>query len=345
MSSKHRSEYTYRPAWWVPGAHAQTLWGKFFRARRPLSTRVERWETSDGDFVDVHRLDGPLGAPRLFFLHGLEGSVRSHYVAGFFEQAKDRGWAADLLIFRGCGDEQNRAPRFYHSGETTDLAFALERVLRENPGVPVVLAGVSLGGNVLLKFLGERGAGTAISHRVRAAAAISVPYDLERGSRFISKGVSRIYDRHFLRTLRAKAVAKLERFPGLFDSGRLERASSIYDFDDVVTAPVHGFANAHDYYAKSSSLGWLPRVSVPTFLLSAADDPFLPAEVLADVCDAVRYNHNLTLEFTAHGGHVGFVSGRLPWRPFYYAEWRACEFLASVLAGPTPVSSLLTARS
>lgn len=345
MSSKRRSEYTYRPAWWVPGAHAQTLWGKFFRAHRPLSIRVERWETSDGDFVDVHRLDGPPGAPRLFFLHGLEGSVRSHYVAGFFEQAKDRGWAADLLIFRGCGDEQNRAPRFYHSGETTDLAFALERVLRENPDVPIVLAGVSLGGNVLLKFLGERGVGTAISHRVRAAAAISVPYDLERGSRFISKGVSRIYDRHFLRTLRAKAMAKLERFPGLFDRDGLRRAASIYDFDDVVTAPVHGFADAHDYYAKSSSLGWLPRVSIPTFLLSAADDPFLPSEVLADVRDAVRYNHNLTLEFTAHGGHVGFVSGRLPWRPFYYAEWRACEFLASVLAGRTPVGSLLTARS
>ena len=330
VSSKYRSEYIYRPAWWVPGAHAQTLWGKFFRRRRPLPIRAEHWETPDRDFIEVHRLAGPAGAPRLFFLHGLEGTIRSHYVAGFFEQAKDRGWAADLLIFRGCGAEQNRAPRFYHSGETTDLAFALERILREIPEVPIVLAGVSLGGNVLLKFLGEQG--TNISDRVRGAATVSVPYDLERSARFISSGLSRIYDRHFLRTLRAKAVAKLDRFPGLFDRGRLESAGSIFEFDDAVTAPVHGFPDAHDYYAKSSSLGWLPKVRIPTFLLSAADDPFLPSEVLSEVRDAVRHNPNLTAEFTGRGGHVGFVAGRLPWRPLYYAEWRACEFLTAALA-------------
>ena len=329
MSSRRRSEYTYRPAWWVPGAHAQTLWGKFFRSRPSLPTRIERWDTPDGDFIDVHRLEGPVGAPRLLFLHGLEGTVRSHYVAGFFAEAERRGWAADLMIFRGCGSEPNRAPRFYHSGETTDLAFVLDRVLQEHPLSPVVLAGVSLGGNVLLKFLGERAA--ELPHQLRAATAVSVPFDLERGARFIATGVSRIYDRHFLRTLRPKAMAKLERFPGLFDRSRLERAVSIYDFDDAVTAPVHGFADAHDYYSRSSSLGWIKQIRLPTLFLSAVDDPFLPPQVLDEVRAVAAGNPALTLEFTTHGGHVGFVAGRWPWRPFYYAEWRACQFLSIAL--------------
>jgi predicted alpha/beta-fold hydrolase len=265
------------------------------------------------------------------FLHGLEGTIRSHYVAGLFAEARRRQWAADLLIFRGCGDEPNRAPRFYHSGETGDLAFALDRIRREHPDSPILLAGVSLGGNVLLKFLGE--AGSSLPATVVAAAAVSVPFDLERGCRHISRGFSKIYDRHFLRTLRAKALAKLERYPGLFDRAELQRAMSIYDFDDAVTAPVHGFADAHDYYSRSSSLGFLGRIRIPTFLLSAIDDPFLPPEVLDEVRRVAETNPSLTLEFTSHGGHVGFVSGRVPWRPSYYAEWRVCEFLSDALPG------------
>lgn len=336
MSSSRRSEYTYRPAWWVRGRHTQTLWGKFFRRRPRLPARIERWETPDGDFVDLHRLDAPAGAPagnpRLLLLHGLEGSDRSHYVAGFFNEVIRRGWAADLLIFRGCGPEPNRAARFYHSGETSDLSFVVDRVLSQHPGSPIVLAGVSLGGNVLLKFLGERGDG--LPTEIRAAAAISVPFDLERGSRFISKGFSRVYDQHFLRTLRRKALAKLERYPELFDRDRLQSATCIYDFDDVVTAPVHGFLDAHDYYSRSSSLRWIDRIRVPTLLLSAVDDPFLPAAVLDEVRERAARTPALTLEFTKHGGHVGFVSGRWPWRPFYYAEWRACEYLAAGLVQP-----------
>jgi Predicted hydrolase of the alpha/beta-hydrolase fold len=292
---------------------------------------VERWTTPDGDFIELHRLDGmSLNAPRLFFLHGLEGTARSHYVVGFFGEAARRGWAADLLIFRGCGAEPNLAPRFYHSGDTGDLAFALDRVLRESPSSsPILLAGVSLGGNVLLKYLGERG--KDLSRRVTAAAAISVPFDLERGARFLSQGFSKIYDRHFLRTLRQKALAKLARYPDLFDRAGLTKARSIYEFDDVVTAPVHGFADAHDYYFNSSSLRWLNRVARPTLLLSAIDDPFLPPQVLEEVEEVARRNDCLHLEFPAHGGHVGFIAGRVPWRPFYYAEWRACEFFTRLL--------------
>jgi predicted alpha/beta-fold hydrolase len=263
-------------------------------------------------------------------LHGLEGTIRSHYVAGFFGEAARRGWAADLLIFRGCGGEPNRAPRFYHSGDTGDLAFALDRVLREHPSSPMVMAGVSLGGNVLLKYLGERG--DDVAKQVVAAATISVPYDLERGARFISTGFSRIYDRHFLRTLHRKAMAKLERYPGLFDETALDRAESIFEFDDAVTAPIHGFVDAHDYYSRSSSLGYLDRIRRPTFLLSAIDDPFLPPAVLDEVRAIAGANDCLELEFVEHGGHVGFVSGRWPWQPFYFAEWRVCEFLGSALA-------------
>ena len=329
MSRSRGAEEIYRPAWWVPGAHAQTLWGKFFRRRHTFDAHVERWNTPDADFLELYRMAGEGTAPRLVLLHGLEGTVRSHYVGAFFEQARHLGWAADLIIFRGCGTELNRARRFYHSGETADLALVLERLRTERPDQPIVLAGVSLGGNVLLKYLGERG--ELVPEQIVAAAAVSVPYDLERGARFISTGFSRIYDRHFLSTLRGKALRKLERYPGLFSRDQLAEARTLMEFDDVVTAPVHGFRDAHDYYTKSSSLGWLDAIRRPTFLLSAVDDPFLPPEVLDEVRRVAQANRYLTLEFTPHGGHVGFVGGSWPWRASYYAEWRVCRFLDTAL--------------
>lgn len=323
--SRTPREHTYRPAWWVPGPHAQTLWGKFARRASPLPTRVERWPTADDDFIEVLRLESPPDRPRLFLLHGLEGTVRSHYVSGLLHIAERQGWGADMLIFRGCGDEMNRAARLYHSGETSDLAFAVERVLHEFPAVPLLMVGVSLGGNVLLKWLGERG--DAVPERVRAAATISVPFDLERGSRHISKGFSKIYERHFLRTLRRKVEAKLEQFPGVVDSGALARARTLYDFDDAVTGPLHGFRDAHDYYTRSSSLRYLEGIRRPTLMLSSKDDPFLPRDVLNEVVNIAARNTYLHPEFTERGGHVGFVSGPL-WRPSYYAEKRVGEFLA-----------------
>jgi uncharacterized protein len=326
--SRTPREHRYRPAWWVPGPHAQTLWGKFARRRQQLPTRIERWTTPDDDFVDVLRLDAPPDSPRLFLLHGLEGTVRSHYVGGLLQVAYERGWGADMLVFRGCGDELNKAPRFYHSGETTDLAFAVDRVLCEFPDVPLGMCGVSLGGNVLLKWLGE--AGDSLPERVRAAVAISVPFDLERGSRYISEGFSRVYERHFLRTLRRKAAAKLESYPHLFNREALARVRTLFDFDEVVTGPVHGFSGAHDYYSRSSSLGFLNRIRRPTLLVSAKDDPFLPRTVLDDVAAIAQKNPSLTTEFTDRGGHVGFVAGS-PWSPAYYAEERAGGFLASHL--------------
>lgn len=326
---------TFIPAWWVPGSHAQTLWGKFAR-RTPLPTNgyFERWDTPDGDFLDLFRLPAADTAPRLLILHGLEGTVDSHYARGILGWAAARGWAADLLLFRGCGAEPNRAPRFYHSGETGDLSFVIDRLTGDHSGAPLFLIGYSLGGNVLLKWLGERGSRVPAS--VRAAAAVSVPYDLEAGAAFIHRGFARIYERHFLRTLKAKAASKLDRYPGLFDAMALTAAQSIVDFDEAVTAPVHGFTSAHDYYQRSSSIRFLPDIRVPTRLVSAYDDPFLPPDRLMATHDVAQRNAALSTCFSRHGGHVGFVGGAVPAAPVYFSELCVGAFFTSHLESGAP---------
>ena len=330
----------YSPAWWLPGPHARTIWGRFFRRTPPLETRVERWETDDGDFIDLVRLDAPPGRPHLVILHGLEGTARSHYARGLFLEAARRGWAADLLLFRGCSGEPNRAPRFYHSGDTGDLDAVARRLFAIDVRSPFLFVGVSLGGNVLLKWLGE--CAESVDRRVIGAAAVSVPFDLARASRHIDRGFSRVYQRHFLQSLRRKALAKLVRYPELASRERVQSARTLYEFDDVVTAPVHGFANADDYYTRSSSIRFLSSIRVATLLLSAADDPFLPSEVLEQVRSVASGNPYIEVEFLAKGGHVGFVSGQNPFRPFYYAEWRVTEFLERAISmvdgSPTAVS-------
>ncbi|MEP7000278.1 MAG: hydrolase [bacterium] len=328
------SELTYTPAWWVPGAHMQTMWGKLFRRPPVVATRMELWPTPDDDEIEVHRLDAPSGSsertPHLILLHGLEGTIRSNYIHGTLAQAHARGWSADILIFRGCGATMNRQRRMYHSGETSDLNLLVQRSVSTHPDQPIVLTGFSLGGNVLLKWLGEQGA--ALPPQVRAAAAVSVPFDLERGARQIENGFGRVYTSHFLRTLKAKARIKLEHFPGLFDLSTMENAQTLYDFDDAVTAPVHGFRDAHDYYSRSSSLQFLSSIKLPTLLLSASDDPFLAPETHDSVLMMAQSNGALAAEMHKKGGHVGFVSGRSPFHPNYYAEERVAEFLARELS-------------
>ena len=323
-------EVIYSPAWWIPGGHLQTLWGKLFRRQSPAPTIPERWDTSDGDFLDIHRLRAEAGAPRVLLLHGLEGTIRSHYAQGLLNEAARRGWGADLLIFRSCGSEMNRARRFYHSGETTDTAFVLERISREFPDSPLALAGVSLGGNVLLKFLGERG--TDLPSQLKAAAAISVPFDLSRSARRINRGLSRLYQRFFLNSLRRKAQEKAVRFPDLAPASRIAGIRTLEDFDNVITGPLHGFRSAQDYYERSSSLPWLERIRIDTLLLSAVDDPMLPPEVLDEVRKIASQNPALRLEFVDRGGHAGFIAGSVPWRPFYYAERRVGDFFAEQFA-------------
>ncbi|MEX2179862.1 MAG: alpha/beta fold hydrolase [Gemmatimonadaceae bacterium] len=322
-------EHRYRAAWWLPGAHAQTIWGRYAKRYPRLSISTECHTTPDGDNLEIHSIAGDADAPRVLLLHGLEGSVRSHYVGGVFSHAHQRGWGASLLVHRGCGSAPNLARRFYHSGETTDLAFAFSVLAARSPSSRWLLAGVSLGGNMLLKWLGERG--KDIDSRICAAAAVSAPFDLEAGAHEISRGFARVYDRRFLTSLRRKALAKLVRYPDLFDREKLARATSVIEFDDAVTAPVHGFASAHDYYVRSSSVHFLTDIRVPTLLLSARDDPFLPAAALDTAARVAAGNPVITTEVHDHGGHVGFVSGAFPWTAAYYAEARAYRFFDAAM--------------
>lgn len=315
----------FPPAWFLDNRHIQTLWGKLVRKLPPAPTRLERWDTPDGDFIELHRIAGRPGSPRLVLLHGLEGTIRSHYVQGLLHEADRRGWGADLLIFRSCGGEMNRAKRFYHSGETSDISLVIDRLVAAEPRRAILAVGVSLGGNVLLKYLGEKG--DAVPPQLEAAAAISVPFDLARSSVQIQRGFARLYQWHFMRSLRRKAATKLEKFPDIAPAEAVARLRTMYDFDNVITAPLHGFADADDYYRQSSSLGWLHGIRRPTLLLSATDDPFLPPDVFDRVREVAARNTWLTLDFPARGGHAGFIAanGR---RLKYFAEQRVCDFLA-----------------
>ncbi len=302
------------------------MWGKLVRRIAPTHDRIERWPTPVGDFVSVARVDATTpGAPVLAILHGLEGSIRSTYAQGLMHEARRRGWGAAMLIWRTCDGRIPDVPRLYHSGETGDADFFFRRLAAEQAGRPILAVGVSLGANVLLKWLGDHTA--SIPAEVRAAAAVSTPFDLAAGSRHLERGFSSRYVRFFVRSLREKALAALVRHPMLpIDRDALHRARTFFEFDDAVTAPVHGFRDAADYYARSSSLPVLANIRVPTLLLSAVDDPFLPMVVLDEVRRIAAANPSLELDFTPQGGHVGWIAGP-PWRPRYHMESRVTDWL------------------
>jgi predicted alpha/beta-fold hydrolase len=292
----------------------------------PLSR--ERVPTADGDFVDLDWLDGPVQAPLLLVLHGLEGSARSHYVTGLLQLARARGWRGVALNFRGCSGEQNHLPRFYHSGDTGDLDAVVRRLLEREPDVRLVAAGVSIGGNVLLKWLGEREGD--VPPQLAGAVAISVPFDLARCARQLDQGFARaVYTEHFLRTLRRKVVDKARLFPGFVDVDAVRRSRTFAEYDRLLTAPVHGFPDEREYWARSSSGPYLARIRRPTLLISAIDDPIVPAEALPAPGSLPP---GVVAEFTARGGHGGFLEGRWPWRLSSWAERRALDFLDAALA-------------
>ena len=257
-------------------------------------------------------------------LHGLEGSSRSPQVLGILREARRRGWGGVAMNFRGCSGEPNRLGRSYHGGDTGDLAWVIARVRAEHPSSPIVCVGFSLGGNVLLKYLGERG--EQLPEQVRAAAAVSAPVDLARSAHALEHGFSRVYGNRLVGSLKRKTLQKLARDPDLVDAKALRAVRTLAEFDDLVTGPVHGFKDAKDYWTQSSSAAFLPRIRRPTLLINAKDDPFLPAEALP--VRAVSENPFLSAEFPASGGHLGFLEGRWPWAPTAWAEVRAAEFLA-----------------
>lgn len=322
---------SYRPAWWLPDPHSATLWGRIGRREPTLPTHVERWDTPDGDFLEIVRLDGQLGpsSPRVLLFHGLEGGVDSHYARAMFREAHARGWAADLMLFRTCGSAPNRLPRSYHSGETGDPRWVVEQLALAFPDAPLGLVGVSLGGNVLCKLLGE--AAGALPAQVKGAVAMSVPFDLAAASRHIGRGFGAVYEKRFLRSLIPKALDKIGRHPELAPLRVVQQARTLWEFDDTFTAPLHGFRDAADYYARASSLPYLSRITLPTLLLSAVDDPFLPSSVLERVRHEVAFAPAVETEFPARGGHVGFTSYSSPLTPWYYGEWRAAEFLQAAM--------------
>jgi predicted alpha/beta-fold hydrolase len=324
------SQTTFRAAPWVPGRHLQTVFGPLLRKPVPLPLTRERWELPDGDFLDVDRFapGSARRAPTLLVLHGLEGSGETFYSRGLLAEAHQRGWGGAVLNFRSCSGESNRLCRSYHSGETGDAAFAIRRLVAERPGAPLLVAGVSLGGNVLVKWLGEQG--EQVPRELRAAAALSVPFDLALCARALDgPGFwAWAYRRRFLKTLLAKAREKSDRFPEQLPAVRLRGIRTLREFDDRVTAKVHGFTSADDYYTRCSSGPFLPAVRVPLLLLQAVDDPFVPPAALPTL--AAAQNPRLTFELHPHGGHVGFVAGP-PWRPRYYAERRIGAWLAEQL--------------
>lgn len=296
----------YRAPWWLPGGHLQTLYPALFLRRAFAPLRRERWELPDGDFVDIDWTAGNAAAPLVVLFHGLEGSARGHYAGSLLRSVVAYGWRGAVVHFRGCSGEPNRLARAYHSGDSEEIDALLRRFRADHP--TLYAAGISLGGNALLKWLGERGA--AAGSIVEAAAAISTPFDLTAAGRALDSGLNKyLYTRHFLRTLKRKACAKLENFSGLCDADALARVTTLHAFDDLYTAPVHGYADADDYWRRASSKPWLGSIAVPTLLINARNDPFLPAAALPSPAELSAH---VTAEFSATGGHAGFVDGAFP---------------------------------
>jgi predicted alpha/beta-fold hydrolase len=295
----------YRAPLWLPGGHLQTIYPAVAIARPPVAYRRERWDTHDGDFIDVDFVDGEAGQPMVVLFHGLEGSSGSHYARALMAALAARGWSGAVPHFRGCSGEANRAPRFYHSGDAGEIDWILRR-LRPRVTGKLYAAGVSLGGNALLRWLGESQHGAEI---VDAACAVSAPLDLARGGAALSSGFNMLYTRMFLRSLKPKCLSKLEQFPGLFDRAALLDARDLYAFDNAVTAPLHGYRDTDDYWHRASARHVLDDITVPTLVLNARNDPFLPGEHLPAAAAPC-----VTLEYPSDGGHVGFSTGPLPGR-------------------------------
>jgi predicted alpha/beta-fold hydrolase len=319
----------YRAPWWLPGGHAQTVYPYFLLRRPPPPYRRERWDTPDGDFVDLDWSDGASDAPLLALFHGLEGGSNSHYATAMMRAAARRRWRGAVIHFRGCSGEPNRLARAYHSGDAGEIAWMLQRLRARNPAGALFAAGVSLGGNALLKWLGREGADARSV--IDAAAAVSAPMDLMTAGERLGDGLNRLYGAHFLRTLRTKSLAKLAHFPDLYDADTVRRARTLRDFDNVVTAPLHGYRDTDDYWTCASSKPDLRGIGVPTLIVHARNDPFLPGRYLPA---ADEVSASVTLDFPADGGHAGFVSGRFPGNLDWLPERLLAFFCGTIAAEP-----------
>ena len=312
LSEAKLKSLSFKAASWLPGGHAQTIYPALLAPRPKVQLRRERWTTPDGDFIDVDfteniEFSANSKSPVLVLFHGLEGSSASHYCQTTMQACLDRGWQGVVPHFRGCSGEINLAPRTYHSGETSDVDWILKVLAQRFPSQSRYAVGVSLGGNALLKWLGEQG--SQASNIVAAAAAFCPPQDLAAGALALSKGFNLLYMRNFLKTLTGKALAKSEQYPGLMNREHILASRNFFDFDEVVTAKLHGFASCNDYWQQCSSKFFLSGIATPTLIVNARNDPFLPPQTLASTKDA---SASVKLYYPEHGGHVGFLQGAFP---------------------------------
>lgn len=318
-------ESPFKPAWWLPNSHLQTLWPALVRRKiKNLLIERERIELPDGDFIDLDWVGRQETGPLVLILHGLEGSIDSHYAKGMLQTISLQGWRSVFMHFRGCSGEPNRLPRSYHSGETGDVKFITHLLFEREPDTQLAAIGVSLGGNVLLKWLGETGK----KNPLKAAIAISVPFELHKAAARIQQGFSKVYQWYFIKCLRDRLGQKHQIIPSPLDQSLIYKVNTMYDFDNQITAPLHGFSCVDEYYSNSSSRQYLHAIHVPTLILHAKDDPLMPEDVIPE---SKELSPHVQLEVSEAGGHVGFVTGRYPWCPEYWLEQRITKFLGEHL--------------
>ncbi|MFT7459656.1 MAG: putative alpha/beta-fold hydrolase [Planctomycetota bacterium] len=323
MSSGSIKTSRFRPPWWLTNPHLQTLWPQLFRRPQTITLTPERLELPDGDFVDLcwtQKSNGPI----VIVLHGLEGSIDSPYARGMMKTIHARGWRGVFMHFRGCSEEFNRLDRNYHSGDTGDIAYLINTLCERFPNTPIAAVAYSLGGNALLKYLGEY----AELRRLSAAVAVSVPFLLGVGADRLAQGLSTIYQRHLIGRLQKKMKAKYrERVPGI----RLDNINNLTTFrlfDDQITAPLHGFKDVDDYYNRSSSRQFLSHIDTPTLIIHSRDDPFMTSAAIPRQDELAQ---RVCLELSDKGGHVGFIGGKYPWQTWHWLEQRIPEFLFDYL--------------
>jgi len=320
-------ESKFKPLWWLRNAHAQTIYSSLRHPVKAPLEKIERIELPDGDFLDLVWSTAKLsvGTPLIIILHGLGGSINSSYVGRFMQAFNQKGWRTVLMQFRGAGGELNRLPRAYHSGDTADLDFIMRILEQREPATPKAVVGVSLGGNVLLKWLGEQGS----LSKIKTAVAVSVPFVLNKAADQMNVGLSRLYQRHLLNEFKRVFARKANHFPDPPEAlNNARKCKCFWTFDDQVTAPLHGFNNVHSYYRESSSRQYLCKIAVPTLIIHAKDDPFMTADVLPTESEL---SHHVTLEVSKKGGHAGFVAGNSYGAPIYWLDKRIPEYIAEQL--------------
>ncbi len=313
---------TFEPAWWLPSPHLQTLWATLFRSLPTLDLEAKRLELNDGDFLDL-ALTTINDKPIVIILHGLEGSLNSHYVSPLIKALDDAGFAVCFMHFRGCSDELNRLPRSYHSGDTQDLQSVINFLRDKYPQGVFAVVGFSLGGNVVLKWLGEQGKNAA----TQTAVAISVPFQLAHAGDRLEKSFSRVYQKHLIVRCQRKYNRKFANQPSPLHVDA-EKLNTFYDFDDQITAPLHGFEGADDYYQQCSSRQFLKHIEKPTLIIHARDDPFMWKHTVPNENELAP---SVQLELSENGGHVGFVTGKHPFKTQYWLDNRIVEWLTQHL--------------